>query len=293
MKVACLGSLKLDVVTQLADAFPYTADTYDVADVYLRLGGTAGVFAAAARGHFESLDIIAAVGSDQWTSMIMSGIVDMGAVLHPFWCASPNGVVLSVRAAAAADGATRRMLIASAASPHKLLTERHVQDCKTVIAEADVLVCDTYLIQARSSGAALLAALSIAKLVGTRTVLDVVPHNLFRELTLVDLEPYFAAADVVVIEARTLSGLAGIDGAQAGDDDHAVDTALHIAETIDLGCSWTIRSGRSNIEMVTVKHPNGHAFQYCTTYRSERDLHGFGDRLLVSELLNGVLFLND
>lgn len=285
--VTCLGTLKMDVETRLADhRFAAGEDAYEVAPVLARPGGTAVNFASAASGLFREVHLIAAVGDDALTVSLVAGAEAVSSSSHLQACESqPNAVVITVRDAPDENGRRNRLLVAAEQSPHLQLTADHVAGCREVIEAADFLVCDAYSLQHPRSSRALVEALRIARDAGVRSVLDLVPHTLPSTMSRSKVAPALDQADVVVSEARTLLGLARqrwpVELPAPADLRREAEAAARLLKP---EATWIVRHGFEDIGEVFILWPDGAGVEYCTTYSRTTDRHRYGDRLLAREI---------
>ena len=287
MKVTCLGSLKVDLGVELSRAFPVHSDSYEVQPIEVALGGTAGNFAAAAAGRLEDVSCIAAVGVDAWTTSLRQSLNALGVRAELFEVPVSNALVISIRGRGESEGQRRRLLISAEESPHRHLTQQHVKVAAALIESSDVLVSDTYFLQSQTSAQSLLDALRVAAGGGTKVVLDILPHDLGRNHDASFIAPYVAHANVVVVEARTLSALTRSE-APWEVSGRLSPSYIERARDIQPRAVWLVRWGTANIGMTTRIEPDGMVWEYSTTYPIEPEKHGFGDRLLVQELAAGL-----
>jgi sugar/nucleoside kinase (ribokinase family) len=263
-------------------------DVYDVAPLSVRVGGTAGTFSAAAVRHFDSVGVIAAVGDDAFTDGLVHYVKELGIVTGLQPCPTvPNGLVLSLRSGMA--GQARRLLVASRESAHHHLSPNHILGHRHMIERADALVCDAYFLRSDPARAALTTAMKLANDAGVLVVFDLVPHSLPTTTTLDELRPLLARADLVVVEARTVVGLAEQRWpvTEAPDGRTAAAAASHAAEIHN--ATWLIRYGNQHIGQVLRLDKDGTQLSYLTGVDHEADLWGFGERLLVRELKEELL----
>jgi sugar/nucleoside kinase (ribokinase family) len=284
LSVVTMGSLKVDVLTHLSPGIDLSLpDAYDVAPVELRIGGTAGAFSRAAGRCFGSVGIIAAVGEDAFTNLLVRYVESVGATGRLQLCPGvPNGIVLSVRGGESAP--LWRLMIASQDSAHLHLSAEHVAGCRDLITAANALVCDAYFLRSSLATHALATGMAIANRAGVPVVFDLVPHSLPASVLLVDLLSLLERAQIVVAEARTIVGLCEKRWpVPEPADERMASTAAVYAQRLHRA-TWLIRYGTGNLGSVLRVEEDGTQIGYSTTYEFVDDYWGYGDRLLASEL---------
>ena len=290
-KVAYLGTLKLDVLSKLSDArFSSPDDIYELADVQIRVGGTATNFARAARGSFARVSVIAAIGDDPISGILESQLraeCDEAQLLRCEGVAS--AVVLNVRAPSG-QGGSRRLLVSSRVSPHMMLTASHVAACRKTITASNVLVADGYSLQHSTSREALETAFGIARQNGVGSVFDLVPHSLPGSMPAADVIPVLRAADIVIAEARTVAGLSENRWPlTAANEEELVSRARTAAMSLAGNATWILRYGFENMEDTLILREGRVLDVYQTGYRETSQKASFGDAQLVHELRTMLL----
>jgi sugar/nucleoside kinase (ribokinase family) len=291
-RLTYLGTLKLDVISRLENGhFNSTDDTYELADIIVKLGGTATNFASAARGLFTKVSIIAANGNDPLADVLGTQLAALCDEVLLEKCQDvASAVVVNLRDAPDEAGLTRRILLSSRFSPHMTLSSDHVRACAETIRGSDVLIVDGYSLQHDTSRAALIAALEIAKESDVGTIFDLVPHNLPVTMSSDTVIPALRKADIVIAEARTVIGLSKATWpVVAADEDELVTLAREAANRLNRSATWILRYGFENMEDALIMRGNTIFARYRTDYRHASQKAGFGDAQLVHELRTMLL----
>ena len=271
--------------------FNSPGDTYELADIVVKLGGTAANFASAAHGLFARVSIIAANGNDPVANILgrqLAALCDE-ALLQKCEDAT-SAVVVNLRDAPDEAGMTRRILLSSRLSPHMTLSSAHVRACAETIRESDVLIADGYSLQHDTSRTALITALEIARESGVGTIFDLVPHNLPVVMSPGAVIPVLRNADIVIAEARTVIGLTkGTWPVMTADEDELVMLAREAANRLTESATWILRYGFENMEDTLIMRGDITFARYRTGYRHTSQKAGFGDTQLVHELRTMLL----
>lgn len=291
-KVACVGTLKLDVLSKLSAArFSGPDDIYELTDVQIRVGGTATNFARAARGSFAKVSVIAASGDDPISGILESQLrAECDEALLQRCEGVASAVVLNLRDAPSGQGRSRRLLVSSRVSPHMMLTASHVAACTRTISASDVLVADGYFLQHSTSREALETAFGIARQNGVGSVFDLVPHSLPGSMPAADVIPVLRAADIVIAEARTVAGLSENRWPlTAASEDELISRACTAAMSLAGNATWILRYGFENMEDTLILREGRVLDVYQTGYRQTSQKASFGDAQLVHELRTMLL----
>lgn len=291
-RLTYLGTLKLDVISQLETGrFNSPGDTYELADILVKLGGTAANFASAAHGLFARISIIAANGNDLVAEILGTQLAALCDEVLLEKCEDvTSAVVVNLRDAPNEAGVTRRILLSSRLSPHMTLSSDHVRACAGTIRESDVLIADGYSLQHDTSRAALITALEIAKENGVGTIFDLVPHNLPVAMSSGEVIPALRNADIVIAEARTVIGLSKATWpVMVADEDELIMLAREAANRLTESAAWILRYGFENMEDTLIMRGGKTFASYRTGYRHASQKAGFGDAQLVHELRTMLL----
>jgi sugar/nucleoside kinase (ribokinase family) len=291
-RLTYLGTLKLDVISRLENGhFNSSGDIYELTDIIVKLGGTAANFASAAHGLFAKVSIIAANGNDPVADILGAQLAALCDEVLLQRCESvTSAVVVNVRDAPDQVGVTRRILLSSRLSPHMRLSPAYVRACARVIRESDVLIADGYSLQHRTSRAALITALGMARESGVGTIFDLVPHNLPAVMSSAVVVPVLCNADIIIAEAATVIGLNKATWpVMAADEDELVMLAREATNRLAESATWILRYGFENMEDTLILRGGTTLASYRTRYRHASQKAGFGDAQLVHELRTMLL----
>jgi sugar/nucleoside kinase (ribokinase family) len=287
--LAVMGDVCIEFRTELADRSftELTDDHLGYAPARAVVAGTAVNLARHAIGYFRAITVIGKIGDDPFTPIIRHCLRDLGVAdrlrVEP---GTPNGFSVMLRDRPAAGGRGVRLLVTGAEPPSRRLSPSDVRRSATVLERADVLFVDGYSLLSSVSRDGMHTAVCVARAAGTLVAFDLVPHDIDKRLSLDDVLPVLADADVIITEVPTVAGLLARpvprDSAAARDLLPVLDQALD--RVTDRRPLWFLRFGETHLEGTLAYRRDRLLLEYPTGYRPGMQRTGYGDRLAVSEL---------
>jgi sugar/nucleoside kinase (ribokinase family) len=283
--LAIIGDVRIEFRAQLRDRrfVDLTENHLSYTEAQGLVAGTAINMARCSVGCFRTVTVIGKIGNDAFTPVIQRSLHQLG--VHDLLTVETgvaNGFTMMLHDHAAHERGSIRLLVASEATPSRLLSAVDVRRHTAVIEEVDVLFVDGYALLSPTSGAALRTAARIARSAGTLVAFDLVPHDIDARLPLAEILPALMDADVIISEA---SSMARLIGHQPVRDLAAVPALLAALDLIHEGRPlWLLRCGANNLEHAVAYRRNDLLLEYPTGYGADGELVGYGDRLAVSEL---------
>ena len=182
-------------------------------------------FARAAAPHFGEVRVIAAIGDDQWSDIILRAAGELGVLAYfgqqP---GVPNGLVMIVRDAGTPENPGGvRLMLAQKPSPYDHLDVQLVRGQQDVIATSDALVIDGYALLHDCSAAAVDVATQIAMDAGVPVSFDLVPHTIDQQVPAGRIGPFLDRASIRIAEAPTLARLLGLPPSPEPSPEYAAE----------------------------------------------------------------------
>lgn len=282
-----IGDARIEFRTTLPDlTFPQLVENCLVyADIGTTVAGTAVNLARQATRYFARVNVIAKVGDDPFTPMIAEHVRQAGAepILHVA-AGTANGVTLVIRDRAGGRPIGTRLLVAGRPAPSELLSPADIRACADLLAASDIVVCDGYSLLSATSEAALREVLRLVRRGRRPLCLDVVPHDIDGRLEPRRVRAWLAAADIVIIEGRTLARLFGAPLSPRCTREEVLALLPHVPATAGRRPLWLIRYGPDGMNDTLVYRAGDICRAYPTGYADEAEPMGFGDRLAAAEL---------
>lgn len=280
-----IGDLRLDVRVRLSNLrfADLDSDRFERAPVDVSVAGTAANFARHAVRHFAAVNVLAAVGDDVFAGSIARVLQSIGAtaLLTTVPGADTGSVVIVRDAATSQRPRGARLLVSGDPAPSQLLSPSDVDAGRDVIAASDLLVIDGYSLLHPTSAAAVRRAVDIASGAGVLVCFDIVPHDIDRYRSYLELLPLLELADVVIVEVPTLARLIGMPSGEDADGAHAVLARASSALPRTL---WLARRGADCMEIGIAYRDPDVRMEYDTGYTASADPTAYGDRVAAAEL---------
>jgi sugar/nucleoside kinase (ribokinase family) len=274
-----IGEIRVDIRVHL-DSLRFsdlTANRLHYSPVHITPAGVALGIARQAVHYFDRVALVTKIGRDEFAEAILAELADVG--IEPRLTlveGLSTGRVVVVRDAGASSAV--RLMVAEPLPPPQVLTTADVRASSRAIASADVLFLTGYELLYADSAKAVLEAAAIARSSETLVCVDLVPHDIHLRLEAADWRPLLEAADIVIGEIATLSGLVGAPPGTLTQLFPHLDTALRDHPV------WLIRSGTKGVGRSTVYHHGLVHHDYETGYEQASEPMGFGDRITAREL---------
>lgn len=286
-RVTIFGDLRLEMKVRLngLQFSEMIENVYSISDLRLQVAGTGPNAADAFAELFESVALIARVGGNPYEiAHIKSSLAARGlAAILIEDPSSDVGLCLSIR-----DGSDRavRLLIVNERAPLRRFNRADVTLLRETLQSSEVFVADTYCCLTSEGRLALEEGLRLARSLGVKSCLDLVPHDIFAYCTLEDLKPILGIADMLIVEARTLARLCGLVEIPPVVSASWVRNKLGGILSRWGGPTWVLRFGVGDVSESLVVLDGEELDEYSSEYASAdpSTLHGFGDRLTARDV---------
>lgn len=239
----------------------------------LRFGGTVANLGKHARDGFAKVTAIFAVGGDFAGDMLQARARDLFdahvAIKVP---ETDSGVVLILF-----EEEGRRIVGPAGACSYSLSAECLDAKCRKLISEADAVVIDGYLLLGENGPDLVCSAIDAANSAGTRSIIDLAPHNLPMYISGEIFKQIVISVDVVVSELQTIAQFFAIDA-----DPYVVSSQLL---GINPGLTAILRYGKYQISTNHVISADHEAMERHVGGPEELTKLGYGDRKLVEQLI--------
>jgi sugar/nucleoside kinase (ribokinase family) len=202
-----IGDCNVDIFTSLQSGS--LGDLARLPLMYLpwgrRPGGALCNVARAAKAHFDEVRVIGSVGEDCFGDWICSDLKVSAAAQYIARRSNyPTGIVVAIRDPEHMEPTRRTLLVESASAGRVLLEEDIIPD---VIASSNYLYVDGYLLFSELARDGCLRAIEIARTANVTTIVDVVPHTVWRTHRSHDVLAALTGIDIVISWAGTIGRL--------------------------------------------------------------------------------------
>jgi sugar/nucleoside kinase (ribokinase family) len=155
--------------------------------------------------HFDEVRVIGSVGEDCFGDWICSDLKASAETRYVVRRSDyPTGIVIAIRNTARMEPIPRTLLVESASAGKVLLEEDILPD---VIATSNYLYVDGYLLFSELARDGCLKAMKIARAANVTTIVDVVPHTVWRSHVAREVLSVLSDIDIVISWAGTIGKL--------------------------------------------------------------------------------------
>jgi sugar/nucleoside kinase (ribokinase family) len=281
-----IGDCNIDIFTSLESGS--LDDLVRLPLVYLpwerRPGGALCNVARAARRHFDEVRVIGSVGEDCFGDWIRSDLKASAETQYVVRRSDyPTGIVIAIRDAARMEPIRRTLLVESASAGKVLLEEDILPD---VIASSNYLYIDGYLLFSERARNGCLKAIKIARTANVTTIVDVVPHTLWRSHIARDVLSVLSDVDIVISWAGTIGKLLAVPvNYDCVNELDAIHTYQSVREVLPTG-QFALRFGEGGVEF-TLLGGDPHKGSFVIRRNKEHvstEVVGWGDELSIQEI---------
>lgn len=276
-RLTVVGHLNLDVVARNVRALEEGSQDFSKGHVTAEVGGSITHLGQASRGLCRNRTAVCCIGHDGLGDILRLHVRDLydEVVLFEKTAESTCIVPIIYRA----EGA--REIIAPLVSANDLLTQDDLEDsaARAALETADLVIVDGYTAVETNGRNACAKALMLANKGGAMSFLDVVPHHAYQLYGVDELADLAEAADVIIIEMRTLRGFLGRPRAARPD------SLVHDFRALFPGKVGILRYGRANIELNRIVSRTNDLVYDGSEEQDDWGRPGYGDRLTLAQAL--------
>jgi len=240
--------------------------------------------------HFEEVRVIGSVGEDRFGDWILSDLKVSAETQYVVRRSDyPTGIVIAIQEPAHAES-VRRMLLVESMSAGKVLLEEDI--LPVAIASSNYLYVDGYLLFSEFARNGCLKALKIARATNVTTVVDVVPHSLWRSHAAQDVLSILSGVDIVISEAATIGRLLAVPvNYDRRLNEFDVINIYHGAHEVLPTCQFALRFGERGSDFTLLGDFRKDSFVIRQNQvRVSTEVVGWGDELSIQEI---CFFLED